>query len=210
MLVPIREATAELSKPAATGSVSGTPDQKAEQYIERARTDERKAALAWSAALVAQVAAIQLPIGRPRLGRDPRVKIALRTTLDRATTFVAEVVNHIGQSLAGYGQAASLMRQTGTRPSRRLAVEKKILALAKVQALMGIGSSRSFASGWVNHLDTVYRNASRILDTWLDHEKLEVSSQVELENHNPILAERARTFPAAVKSIQDAASILAR
>jgi hypothetical protein len=205
VIVPLREAIDALSDPEPAAGTASTPAEQIEQQLRSARAGERKVTLAWTALLVAQPMAEQLVNPLPDLGSDPAVRAMVTTTIRRAASFPAELRYHLGTALVAYTRAANLMATTGTRPYRRLTVEKKVLTLAKVQALMGCSSCQTFAAEWVRHLGRSYQGAGRSFESWLAREKEEVSSRSSLEAGNPVFLERALRIDPAVAALGEAA-----
>lgn len=177
---------------------------RAEKLIEIARLQERRTALAFRSLLWCRAPAGRINAGVSSAqigGRQGPTPAWIAAVLARGVELARGLETGCAEVQTSLLGARRLMANATMRAYRQLALERKILEIAKLRALMGEGRGLDFVQGYVRFLEGLYRGRNRSVEEFLAREAAGVASVDALRAMHPVVEQRVAACAAASEDL---------
>lgn len=182
------------------------PQAAGEARLQIAALYERKAAIRWFV-----LCYLKDPAGRQEtafkksdLGSDTtkysRVEVA--GAVAEANGLLTAMKRDLDYATHHYATARQLFGLQSVRLFRRMMLERKILEMVKLKALVDEASDFTYLRQWLDYLLDVHTGRTRSFTQFLSVERSKTGSLAALEAANPQIAERCAEVRAAAASIE--------
>lgn len=174
------------------------------ELAQLASLRERRTALAWRTLLYCREPASRLSVGFSRAqigGLSGPATPFLSAVLRRALTLTTEIEQGCALVLADYLALRRTMPTTPVRAFRQLCVERKVLEMSKLRALISGGRELDFVREWIGTMGAYYKGRNGSVEAFLEREAAGAVSIERLRELHPVEAERVSACEAATDHV---------
>lgn len=177
---------------------------RVEKLLEIAKLQERRTALVFRSLLWCRAPAgrINAGVSSAQLGgRQGPTPAWIAAVLRRGVELARGLEQGTAEVQSTLLAARRSMANGTMRAFRQLALERKILEIAKLRALMGEGRGLEFVQGYALFLDVLYKGRNRNVEEFLARETAGIRSLDALRAMHPVVAQRVEACAAAAEDL---------